>query len=275
MTADAACLTCGNPLSEGVPGRRYCSNACRQRAYRERASARDDSPHDPALPAPLDTFVGRREELAALARLGTDRLVSLVGPAGAGKTRLAVQHVGKRADQVWWTALAPVSDVIQAIYHSVGAHPLPNRSARDAVIIEIDRHRHPLLVLDNCEHLLPDVADVVSELLARCPRLRILVTSREPLRLAGERVFAVGELELPPADAGLAEALRHDAVVLFLDRAVAVDRSFELDSSNVADVVAVCRSLDGMPLAIELAARRITVLSPPTSSPGWATAWRC
>ncbi|WP_143138854.1 ATP-binding protein [Lentzea waywayandensis] len=262
MTANAACVTCGNPLTEAVAGRRYCSNACRQRAYRERSSARDDSPHDTALPAPLDTFVGRREELAALARLGTDRLVSLVGPAGAGKTRLAVQHVSRRADQTWWAALAPASDAVQAIYHAVGAHPLPNRSVRDAVIAEIEQHRRPLLVLDNCEHLLLDVGDVVSEFLACCPRLRVLVTSREPLRLAGEQVFAVGELELPPADCDLAEALRYDAVVLFRDRAVSVDRSFEVDSSNVADVVAVCRSLDGMPLAIELAARRITVLSP-------------
>jgi predicted ATPase len=263
MTANAVCLTCGNPLSEAASGRRYCSNACRQRAYRERTSARDDSPHDSALPAPLDTFVGRREELAALARLGTEhRLVSLVGPAGAGKTRLAAQYVGKRQDQVWWTALASASDVVQAIYHSVGAHPLPNRSLRDAVIAEVDQHRRPLLVLDNCEHLLADVADVVSELLACCPRLRVLVTSREPLRLAGEQVFALGELDLPPADVDVGEALRYDAVVLFRDRAVSVDRSFEVDSSNVADVVAVCRSLDGMPLAIELAARRITVLSP-------------
>ncbi|MCP2204564.1 ATP-binding protein [Lentzea flava] len=263
MTANAACVTCGNPLKDAPSGRRYCSNACRQRAYRERSSARDDAPHDSGLPAPLDTFIGRREELAALARLGADhRLVSLVGPAGSGKTRLAVQHAGKRADQVWWTPLVPASDVIQAIYHAVGAHPLPNRSVRDAVIAEIDRHRRPLLVLDNCEHLLADVADVVSELLARCPRLRVLATSREPLRLAGEQVFALGELGLPPVGSDVAEALRYDAVLLFRDRAVSVDRSFEVDSANVADVVAVCRSLDGMPLAIELAARRSTVLSP-------------
>ncbi|HEX8870525.1 MAG TPA: tetratricopeptide repeat protein, partial [Lentzea sp.] len=263
MTANAACVTCGNPLNDTATGRRYCSNACRQRAYRERSSARDDTPHDSALPTPLDTFVGRREELAALGRLCAEhRLVSLVGPAGAGKTRLAVQHVSKRADQVWWTALAPAPDVVQAIYHAVGAHPLPNRSVRDAVIAEVEQHRRPLLVLDNCEHVLTEVADVVSELLACCPRLRVLVTSREPLRLAGEQVFALGELELPPAGASLAEALRYDAVLLFGDRAVSVDRSFEIDSSNVDDVVAVCRSLDGMPLAIELAARRITVLSP-------------
>lgn len=266
MTANAACVTCGNPLNDTATGRRYCSNACRQRAYRERSSARDDSPHDSALPTPLDTFVGRREELAALARLGSEhRLVSLVGPAGAGKTRLASRHVSKRPDQVWWTALASESDVVQAIYHAVGAHPLPNRSVRDAVIAEVEQHRRPLLVLDNCEHLLADVADVVSELVACCPRLRVLVTSREPLRLAGEQVFALGELGLPPVGADcadVAEALRYDAVVLFRDRAVSVDRSFELNARNVADVVAVCRSLDGMPLAIELAARRITVLSP-------------
>jgi predicted ATPase/DNA-binding CsgD family transcriptional regulator len=263
MTANAACVTCGNPLNDTATGRRYCSNACRQRAYRERSSARDDSPHDSALPAPLDTFVGRREELAALSRLGAEhRLVSLTGPAGAGKTRLAAQYVSKRADQVWWAALASASDVVQAIYHAVGAHPLPNRSVRDAVIAEIDQHKRPLLVLDNCEHLLADVADVVSDLLACCPRLRVLATSREPLRLAGEQVFALGELGLPPVGADVAEALRYDAVVLFRDRAVSVDRSFEVDSATVADVVAVCRALDGMPLAIELAARRITVLSP-------------
>ncbi|WP_329790276.1 LuxR C-terminal-related transcriptional regulator [Lentzea sp. DG1S-22] len=259
MTADAACVTCGNPIAEG---RRYCSNACRQRAYRERNSARGDSPSSSAVPTPLDTFVGRREELAALSRLAGERLVSLVGPAGAGKTRLAAQHAGRRTDRVWWTALAPASDVDQAIHHVVGAHPLPGRSVREAVIAEVERHRRPLLVLDNCEHLLASAADAVQDLLAGCPRLRVLVTSREPLRLAGEQVFAVGELELPPADADVAEAVRHDAVVLFRDRAVSVDRSFEVDASNVADVVAVCRSLDGMPLAIELAARRVPVLSP-------------
>lgn len=262
MSAIAACASCGTPLSEAVQGRRYCSNACRQRAYRERASAREDAPPGSALPRPLDSFVGRREELAALARLGAERLVSLVGPAGAGKTRLAAQHAGRRAEQVWWTALAPVSDAVAAIHHAVGARPLPRGSALDAVAAEVERHRRPLLVLDNCEHLLAEVADVVAELLARCPQLRVLVTSREPLRLAGERVFAVGELGLPPVDADVAEALRHDAVVLFRDRAAALDRSFEISPSNVADVVAVCRSLDGMPLAIELAARRITVLSP-------------
>ncbi|MET9226602.1 LuxR C-terminal-related transcriptional regulator [Lentzea sp. NPDC003310] len=263
MTADAACVTCGNPLTDAVPGRRYCSNACRQRAYRERASGRDgaDRP-DSSLPAPLDSFVGRRDELAALTRTDSDRLVSLVGPAGAGKTRLAIQHASRRADRTWWAALAPASDAVQAIYAAVGAHPLPNHSVRDAVVAEVEQHRRPLLVLDNCEHLLADVASAVAELLARCPRLRVLVTSREPLHLAGERVFAVGELDLPPAGADVAEALRHDAVALFRDRAVSVDRSFEVDAANVADVVAVCRSLDGMPLAIELAARRVTVLSP-------------
>ncbi|SDH19720.1 Predicted ATPase [Lentzea fradiae] len=262
MTAIAACATCRTPLSEAAQGRRYCSNACRQRAYRERASTRGEAPPGSTLPRPLDSFVGRREELAALARLGSARLVSLVGPAGAGKTRLAAQHAGRRADQVWWAALAPVSDAVGAIHQAVGAHRLPNRSVLDSVVAEVDRHRRPLLVLDNCEHLLAEVAGVVAELLDRCPQLRVLVTSREPLRLAGERVFAVGELGLPPVDADVAEALRHDAVVLFRDRAVAVDRSFEIDASNVADVVAVCRSLDGMPLAVELAARRITVLSP-------------
>ncbi|ANZ39234.1 hypothetical protein BBK82_27390 [Lentzea guizhouensis] len=249
-------------MSDASSGRRYCSNACRQRAYRSRSSARPDTPRA-LLPTPLDSFVGRREELAALAGLGSEhRLVSLVGPAGAGKTRLAVQHAGKRTGQVWWAPLASASDVVRAVYQAVGAHPLPNRSVREAVITEVDRHRRPLLVLDNCEHVLADAADLVSELLARCPRLRVLTTSREPLRLPGEQVFAVGELGLPPADIDVLTALRYDAVQLFRDRAVAVDRSFVVDGSNVANVVAVCRFLDGMPLAIELAARRMTVLSP-------------
>ncbi|MGI5506649.1 ATP-binding protein [Lentzea sp. CA-135723] len=253
MTAAAAtCVTCGNPLTEAAAGRRYCSNACRQRAYRSRTSTRNETIRIVSLlPAPLDSFVGRQEELAALTRNETERLVSLVGPGGAGKTRLAIQYASRRADQTWWTALASAPDVLQAIFAAVGAHPLPNGSARDAVVAEVEQHRRPLLVLDNCEHLLGDVAGVVTDLLARCPRLRVLVTSREPLRLAGEQVFSVGELEL-----------EHDAVALFRDRAVSVDRSFELDAANVADVIAVCRSLDGMPLAIELAARRIPVLSP-------------
>ncbi len=263
MTAVAACVTCGGPLGNASSGRRYCSNACRQRAYRSRSSSRAEASGGSPLPAPLDSFVGRRAELAALARSSArHRLVTLAGPAGAGKTRLALQHAARRADQVWWAALASTTDVAQAVFGAVGAHPLPNRSVREAVITEIGRHRRPLLVLDNCEHVLAPVADVVSELLAACPRLRVLATSREPLGMSGEQVFSVGELALPPADTDAGRALRYDAVQLFHDRAVSVDRSFAVDASNVSDVVAVCRALDGMPLAIELAARRMTVLSP-------------
>ncbi|TWP51908.1 LuxR family transcriptional regulator [Lentzea tibetensis] len=273
MTAIAACETCGNPLTDAAGGRRYCSNACRQRAYRERSATRTDE-HSNAhgdLPTSLDSFVGRRAELTALTRLSNEhRLISLVGPAGAGKTRLAVQfgerHRKDYPDGVWWVGLATTSDpgrVGHVVASALGVRPPSTRPVAEGIAASVGNQKM-LLLLDNCEHLLEDVATLVASLLANCPRLRVLVTSREALRVAGEQVFALGELELPaagaPVDATMAP--RFDAVRLFLERANAVDHTFELTEDTVGDVVALCRSLDGMPLAIELAARRIALLTP-------------
>ncbi|GLZ36128.1 LuxR family transcriptional regulator [Lentzea sp. NBRC 105346] len=274
MTATAACETCGRQISDAAGGRRYCSNACRQRAYRERTTTRAGEHRAAAtggLPTPLDTFVGRRAELTALTRLSSEhRLISLVGPAGAGKTRLSVQFADRARkdypDGVWWVGLATTTDpdrVGHVVASALDVRVPSNQPVAEGVAAAVANQKM-LLLLDNCEHLLEGVANLVAALLAGCPRLRVLVTSRESLNLAAEQVFAVTELELPDADEPVNAALaaRCDAVRLFRDRANAVDRTFELTEHNAADVIALCRRLDGMPLAIELAARRIALLSP-------------
>ena len=228
------------------------------------------------LPAPLTTFVGRDADLAAVATLlGDHRLVTLVGPGGAGKTRLAgetaTRVLDRFADGAWLAELAPVtggSEVAQAVLGAVGLSGtrLPDQPGvpppSDVLtrLVDLLADRSALIVLDNCEHLVDAAARVAADLLARCPRLRILATSREPLGITGEALSPVAPLGLPPADASPAEALEHPAVRLLADRAAAVRPGFVVDATTVAPVVEICRRLDGMPLAIELAAARMRSL---------------
>ncbi|SFP44520.1 Predicted ATPase [Amycolatopsis arida] len=227
------------------------------------------------LRAGLTSFVGRDADVVLVGKLvGDHRLTTLTGPGGAGKTRLATEVARRLLDQspdgVWLVELAPVTgaaDVPQAVLAALSlrdqALPGLARSA-DPVdrLVAALRARNLVLVLDNCEHLVDAVAALVDRLLGECPRLRVLATSREPLNLTGEALWPVEPLALPAADAEVAEALSSAAVRLLADRAVATRPGFTVTPGNLPAVVRICRALDGMPLAIELAAARLRTLSP-------------
>jgi predicted ATPase/DNA-binding SARP family transcriptional activator len=227
----------------------------------------------------LTSFVGRDEDLARVtAMVGESRLVTLTGPGGSGKTRLATEvgraMVARRPDGVWFVELAPVgdgADVPQAVLTALGLRtqvlvsgPRPMNETVEAPVDRLAKtlsHRATLLVLDNCEHLVGAAAALADRLLGDCPRLRILATSREPLGITGETLWPVDPLALPPTDADPATALTFSAVRLLADRARAVRPAFTVDDTTATAVVHVCRALDGMPLAIELAAARLRTMS--------------
>jgi predicted ATPase/DNA-binding SARP family transcriptional activator len=232
------------------------------------------------LPAQLTSFVGRDDELARVAKLLAEaRLVTLTGPGGAGKTRLSVEAASRLADQVpdgvWFVPLAPVRDafdVPQAVLVAMGAvdslWPVdPAEAARLAALEPLDRLAEVLaaqrlvLVLDNCEHVVDAVARLAARVLADAPGVRILATSREPLSVTGETLCPVPSLPLPPPDADLVDAAASPSVRLFADRATAVRPGFTLDEQTAGPVVRICRALDGIPLAIELAAARVRALT--------------
>lgn len=223
------------------------------------------------LRAPLTSFVGRAHEQARVrAQLRDGRLVTLVGPGGAGKTRLAVTVAAGLADAapdgVWLVELAAVTDpadVPQAAVSALGLREtgLADTSTRphDPVnrLVAALSGARALLVLDNCEHVIDAAARLIDDLLGRCPRLRVLATSREPLAILGEALCAVPPLALPEPGATAEQAAGCPAVRLFVDRAGAVRADFALTEANVGAVTEVCRRLDGLPLAIELAAARV------------------
>ncbi|MGH9125110.1 MAG: helix-turn-helix transcriptional regulator [Acidimicrobiales bacterium] len=221
------------------------------------------------LPLHNSSFVGReRDILEVAALLRDDRLVTLSGIGGMGKTRLALEVarvVGNRYDDgVWFVELAAVV-VGELVVETVRA-VLPSSvvaASRTIDLVDLLRHRELLLVLDNCEHLTADCAALAQRLLRSCPDLSVLATSRNPLRVAGERVWSLTPLRLPGHDdldsPTLCEA---EAVQLFVDRARAVHPDFRLDAEVAPAVAEICHRLDGLPLAIELAAARLAVLSP-------------
>ncbi|MBG6069203.1 BTAD domain-containing putative transcriptional regulator [Micromonospora ureilytica] len=226
---------------------------------------------EPALPSQLTTFVGREEELKRVGELlGERRLVTLTGPGGAGKTRLAIEAAGRVDGEVRLVELAGLadgSDVPQAVLSALGlrdaglrAPAEPGRQTIDR-LVEALAERRLLLVLDNCEHVLVDAARLAARLLSACPALRVLATSREPLGLAGEALCPLSGLTLPPLGASALDADDYAAVGLFAQRAVDVAPDFTVTPANVEMVLRICRSLDGLPLAIELAAARLRALS--------------
>ncbi|HEU5031465.1 MAG TPA: BTAD domain-containing putative transcriptional regulator [Spirillospora sp.] len=245
------------------------------------AAPRPESPKG-NLSAPLTSFIGRGADLERVgALLAGARLVTLTGPGGAGKTRLSVEAARRydapgpaaAADGAWLVELAPVTDpaeVPAAVLTALGLReaPQPRPGQRAAPSDPLDRvvtalsGRRMLLVLDNCEHLLDAAARLADRVLAGCPGVRIMATSREPLGITGETLWPVGPLEAPPPSAAPEDALARPAVRLFADRAAAVAPGFAVTAANVAPVVRICRALDGIPLAIELAAARMRALTP-------------
>ncbi|MFA1547807.1 BTAD domain-containing putative transcriptional regulator [Actinomadura chokoriensis] len=237
-----------------------------------------DPPASPRtnLPAQLTSFVGREEESRRVGKLLREsRLVTLTGTGGAGKTRLARESaaafVEETPDGVWFVPLAPVSDpgdVAQAVLSALGVPETVRPGETRMVVRPLERltdflaAKRMVVVLDNCEHLVDAVARLVDHVLAQAPGVRVLATSREPLGITGESLCPVPSLPLPDEDVtDPAKALGYASVRLFADRAAAVRPGFTVDAGAVADVVAICRALDGIPLAIELAAARLRSLT--------------
>jgi len=232
------------------------------------------------LPVQLTSFVGRRRELAEVSQLlASARLVTLTGASGCGKTRLALQAARTAgdafADGVWLVEFAALRDPALApdfVAQALGLLPEPSRPLLD-MLRDFVRPRRLLLVLDNCEHLITACAELAQALLSAAPHLTILATSREPLALAGEMLYQVAPLSLPPGPDALPAPLARppgltpqevsgsEAVQLFVERARAVVPNFALTPANTAIIVNICRRLDGIPLAIELASARAGVLT--------------
>ncbi|MFG3050688.1 BTAD domain-containing putative transcriptional regulator [Kitasatospora sp. NPDC048239] len=258
-------------------------------------AARPGPPADAArtgpgnLPAPLTGLIGRDEDLARIAtRLAAGRLVTVLGPGGAGKTRLAVEaarrHRHEYRDGAWMIDLAPVTEpakVGSALLAGTGpgggaVFDARTRAEGGELDVLADRlgGRESLLLVDNCEHLIDAVAHLVAALLSRCPGLRVLATSREPLAVDGEVLVPLGPLALPGPQDGVEQARRAASVRLFTERAAAVRPGFEVDETTLPAVRRVVRALDGMPLALELAAARLRTLSLPELADGLSDRFR-
>jgi predicted ATPase/DNA-binding winged helix-turn-helix (wHTH) protein len=265
-------------LGDGRAGRRYIANNP-GRGYTFVAPVTREHQHSAPvtldggtaahnLPVPLTRIVGRDDIIAALAaQLAQSRLLTIVGPGGIGKTTVAVAVVeavtSAYADGVWFVGLAPLPDpelVPSAVSTVLGISPSgPNPVSG---LVAWLRDKQALIVLDSCEHVTGTVAPLAEAVLKAAPQVRILVTSREPLRAEGEWLHRLASLKLPPdsVDLSAAEALRYSAVQLFNERARAAVNGFTFDDTEVPSVLEVCRRLDGVPLALELAAARIDVL---------------
>ncbi|QQQ78964.1 AfsR/SARP family transcriptional regulator [Saccharothrix sp. 6-C] len=241
------------------------------------------------LPAPLTSFIGRDDELTLIgALLARGRLVTVLGPGGAGKTRLALEaarrHRRDYRDGVRFVDLAAVTEPVElasTVLAATGSRGGPVLDARKRagedeldVLVGVLGDREGLLLVDNCEHLIDAVAHLVAALLPRCPRLRVLATSREPLAVDGESLVPLAPLALPdPAD-GVDQARQVASVRLFAERAAAVRPGFEVDETTLPDVLRVVRGLDGLPLALELAAARLRTLALPDLADGLSDRFR-
>jgi predicted ATPase/DNA-binding SARP family transcriptional activator len=240
------------------------------------SAAGPDRPRRTNLRSQLTSFVGREQELRQVgALIERSRLVTLVGTGGAGKTRLAGEVAdrlnGRGSDGVWMVELAPVTepdDVASTALGSLGTleQQILERPAlghRDALsrLIESLADKDVVLILDNCEHLLDAAAKLAEHLLGQCPRLTVLATSREPLGIVGESLWPVLPLPTPELEDGMLSATSTAAVQLFIDRAALVRPGFQVTPENAGSVAEICRRLDGLPLAIELAAARLRNLT--------------
>ena len=236
------------------------------------ASSQTAAPPRPTegnLAPAITTFVGREDDVAGLVGLLTRaRVVTLVGVGGVGKSRLALRLAESVApafpDGTWVVELAPVSSpeaVPHAVMSALGLARPGGADLSDSLVDAL-RLRRVLLVMDNCEHVLQAASRLVESLARRCPKITVVATSRERLGVGGEHVWPVLPLPVPPPTASEGEAVESPAVELFVDRARAARADFRLDDTNTDAVVEICRGLDGLPLALELAAARLGVLTP-------------
>jgi predicted ATPase/class 3 adenylate cyclase len=222
------------------------------------------------LPQQLTSFVGRERELAEVKRaLGTTRLLTLIGPGGIGKTRIglhvAAELMDEHPDGVWFIDLAPLTDaqlVPHALASVLGVVEEAGRPVTEAIVKYL-KDRRELILLDNCEHLLHACAELATQILRNAPNVRILASSRELMHVAGETSFPMPTLSVPEAGRVVTpDALPHfEAAQLFIDRATAVKPAFRVTDANAGAIADICRRLDGIPLAIELAAARVRALS--------------
>src|SRR5512147_107616 len=222
------------------------------------------------LPVQLNSFIGRERELDRLRQLvWSTRLLTLTGPGGCGKTRLALklaeQLLDAFQDGVWFVELAPISDaalISRTIMTALGMHERAGYTL-NAALIEQLRPRELLLILDNCEHVIDGCASLSVALLQNCPALKIVATSREALNVAGEMAWPVPPLStIDPHHTTTAAALQtSEAACLFLDRAAAAQMDFTASDRTAPTIAQICQRLDGLPLAIELAAARVRLLA--------------
>jgi predicted ATPase/DNA-binding CsgD family transcriptional regulator len=225
----------------------------------------------PSVPIPRTTLIGREAELATARAFLLDEavpLLTLTGPGGVGKTRLSlaiaqdvVDHFAAGAAFVDLAPLADADQVAATVAATLGIPTSPDGTETAAILAQL-RREQCLLIVDNCEHVLAATAELVSALLAACPALQVLATSRAPLQIRGEQVMPIDPLPLPEVDAPVATIVQSEAVRLFAARARAVRPAFQVEAANAATLALLCRHLDGLPLAIELAAAHSAVLSP-------------
>ncbi len=219
------------------------------------------------LPPQLTTFIGRERELAETQqKLASSRLLTLIGPGGTGKTRLALELAATQLDQfqdgVWLVELAPISDPAFIVSTIAGVFQVREAQGTPLITLVVDylRSKEVLLVLDNCEHLVEGSAHIADQLLRACEKLKIVASSREALGIDGETVHRVPSLSLPDKPSG--DLLSYEATKLFIERATKAEPRFRATPENAAAIIQICQRLDGIPLAIELAAARVKVFTP-------------